>query len=273
MSCSVRLRLLVPIALSLVAFACSDDASDDHDPFQGGPETCLTLEAECSQFASCVYDDEGAPRCVCDFGFSGDGLTCTEIAQCEQDGYCDANATCHSIERDADFCLCNDGFVDVPGADRSGETCVDIDECFDHPCDEHAACTNTPGGYTCACDASKGYQEDDDPYTTPGTVCVDLDECAADVDDCDEHAFCTNTVGGFTCACNGDIGYTEDKDPETRPGTVCVDIDECEEGLDDCDEHATCTNAPGGFSCACRAPFIEDDDPGTRPGTVCLEAI
>lgn len=276
MSCSVRLRLLVPLAASLALVACGgDDDEESSGPTHGGPATCLTLEAECSQFGHCAYED-GAPKCFCDPGFRGDGYDCVEIAQCDQDRYCSPHAICLEVERAADVCVCPDGYTEgaapADPAYEVGPNCVDVDECFDHPCDEHATCTNTIGSYVCACDPTKGYTEDDDPYTAPGTTCVDLDECAADVDECDPHAYCTNTEGGYTCACNGDLGYAEDLDPETKPGTVCVDLDECAEDLDDCDAHAVCTNVAGGFTCACGTGYVEDDDPNTRPGTVCLAA-
>ncbi len=44
-------------------------------------------------------------------------------------------------------------------------------------------------------------------------VDVDVDECAAMVDDCGDHATCSNTLGGFTCAC--DAGFQGD-------GHVCT---------------------------------------------------
>ncbi|MGM0577676.1 MAG: EGF domain-containing protein, partial [Myxococcota bacterium] len=124
--------------------------------------------------------------------------------------------------------------------------CADVDECAEglDDCAEHATCTNTVGGWECACEA--GYEGD-------GTACADVDECAEGLDDCAEHATCTNTVGGWECAC--EAGYEGD-------GTACADVDECAEGLDDCAEHATCTNTVGGWECACEAGYEGD-------GTAC----
>lgn len=37
--------------------------------------------------------------------------------------------------------------------------------------------------------------------------CVDIDECANDLDECDDadRADCTNTVGSYTCACRAGL--------------------------------------------------------------------
>src|SRR3712207_8363273 len=38
-------------------------------------------------------------------------------------------------------------------------------------------------------------------YAGSGTVCVDVDECAQDLDNCDANATCTNVPGSFGCTC------------------------------------------------------------------------
>lgn len=84
-----------------------------------------------------------------------------------------------------------------------------------------------------------------------GTTCVNVGECAANLDDCDANATCTDVVGGFTCACN--MGWEGD-------GRSCADVDECAKGTAGCGEHATCANAPGGFQCTCDEGFARDGD-------------
>ncbi|MGK3982878.1 FG-GAP-like repeat-containing protein [Sorangium sp. So ce136] len=121
-------------------------------------------------------------------------------------------------------------------------TCTDVDECAlgTDNCDANAACTNTAGSFTCACNAG---------YSGDGVTCTDVDECALGTDNCDANAACTNTSGSFTCACNA--GYSGD-------GVTCTDVDECALGTDNCDANAACTNTSGSFTCACNAGYSGD---------------
>jgi len=80
-----------------------------------------------------------------------------------------------------------------------------INECDVGPftCDDNAACTNTPGSFTCTCNT--GYVEEfsleEEEY-----YCWSINECENASDNtCDTNAKCTNTDGSFTCACNA--GY------------------------------------------------------------------
>ncbi|WP_437660827.1 FG-GAP-like repeat-containing protein [Sorangium sp. So ce1182] len=121
-------------------------------------------------------------------------------------------------------------------------TCTDVDECAlgTDNCDANAACTNTTGSFSCACNAG---------YSGDGVTCTDVDECALGADNCGANAACTNTPGSFTCAC--DPGYSGD-------GVTCTDIDECALGADNCGANAACTNTPGSFTCACDAGYSGD---------------
>ena len=58
----------------------------------------------------------------------------------------------------------------VLGPLRDGETCSDIDECVvgTVDCDTNAVCTNTAGGFSCACHT--GLEGDGETYS-------DIDEC------------------------------------------------------------------------------------------------
>jgi len=122
-----------------------------------------------------------------------------------------------------------------------GITCADVDECANNTdnCSTDATCTNTFGGFTCACDPG---------FTGNGVTCMDVDECADPMlNNCSADATCNNTTGAFSCTCN--MGFSGN-------GVTCSDIDECMAGPNTCDPNATCTNTTPGFTCACNPGYI-----------------
>ncbi len=158
---------------------------DDHDGCTADlctPQGC-SHELECSDAAQC-----DGTACICNPGYEGDGVVCTDIDECDADlDGCDANATCTNSEGGY-ACACN------PGWAGDGHACADVDECLDRSdnCDAHAACINQSGSYGCDCD---------DGYFGDGLVCADIDECDAGIDLCHGNATCTNAVGGYECRC------------------------------------------------------------------------
>nr|XP_034315266.1 neurogenic locus notch homolog protein 2-like [Crassostrea gigas] len=116
----------------------------------------------------------------------------------------------------------------------------DVDECQNDPCRNGATCTNTPGSFTCTCNAG---------WT--GKVCnEDINECLDNP--CHNGGTCSNNHGSFECTC--ERGFT---------GALCnEDVDECQN--DPCRNGATCTNTPGSFTCTCNAGWT---------GKVCNEDI
>ena len=147
----------------------------------------------CDVNASCEPVD-GVRQCVCEPGFTGDGLTCDDIDECADAAItCAADATC--VNSPGSFmCACN------PGFSGDGFTCVDIDECADGSagCAADATCTNLPGSFECAC--PDGFEGDG------RSSCTDIDECAAGI--CDVNADCENEPGSFSCTCA--LGYEGD---------------------------------------------------------------
>jgi hypothetical protein len=151
--------------------------------------------------------------------------------------------------------------------------CIDIDECADNNGGCFGACTNTPGGFTCApCPTG---------YTGDGFLCTDFDECALApgggclvisnpgdepytlCNRCDAAVSCTNTAGSYACgACPA--GFVGAEQPTTGLGG-CNDIDECAATVPPCDPLTTCTNLPGSYACSlCPAPLYVAT-PGTAP--------
>ncbi|CAJ1066921.1 fibrillin-1 [Xyrichtys novacula] len=211
-------------------------------------------------------------QCACDLGYIGDGITCSDIDECQRENICPENETeCVNIPGSFS-CVCKKGYAlngtkcfDVneceagqqecsdfaqcvntvgshscfclSGFSGDGKDCSDIDECQvqNGGCHPAAICTNTPGSFFCAC--PPGMEGD-------GFDCQDVNECEQDSSlphNCSSQALCHNTNGSYTCQCLD--GYKGD-------GFVCADVDECQL-LTTCSRNMTCINTPGSFACSC----------------------
>lgn len=234
----VQSRRLAVGVLSLALSACAQGGGEDGGTTpmtDAGPPAATCATATCDPVATCD-DSSGSAICTCPDGYTGDGITCTEIDECDGGAAgCDANATCMNNAGGFE-CVCNMGFT------GDGMTCTDIDECAmgTAGCDVNAACTNTDGGFMCECNA--GWMGD-------GSTCTDEDECMSGSATCDPMAVCTNTPGGFMCACP--MGFTGD-------GFTCNDVDECTSSSPPCDTNAMCMNTPGAFMCTCNTGWMGD---------------
>lgn len=206
-------------------------------------DECALGTAACDPDATCT-NLTGSYRCTCKLGFTGTGEVCDPIQ-------------------------CGAGYQFATSGPGAGG-CVDVNECAAgiHDCGQNATCANTAGGFACAC--TPPFVGDGRACTCPtgmrlsGASCVDINECADNVDDCGQNATCTNLVGAYACRCNN--GYQGDgrtcvvtacsagfETPEG--GGACVDVDECARGVDDCDPNASCTDTDGAFTCACNQGY------------------
>lgn len=186
-----------------------------HDP-------CLTLG--CEQVCQKNGDNY---ECMCDQGFelAEDGRTCRDFNDCRDERQCPGdNFKCINIVGGFE-CVCKDGYR------RTGDQCVDINECTSAPC-EHL-CDNSPGSYQCSC--FDGY------IAIPETphkckLHCGLVECPAECDPNDQsHCTCPH-------------GYIAE---ERAHGMFCLDIDEC--SMFYCDQN--CENSYGGYVCSCTAGY------------------
>lgn len=171
---------------------------------------------------------------------------------------------------------CSAGFF--LAATPSEESGGDIQSC--RKCD--AACDGCLGPGAQGCDkCAAGYAKDRDG---PGP-CVEVDECAAEVNPCDERSsvavkagkqalFCLNTPGSYKCqdchaacsvpdeaagagVCSGpaatDCSAGCNAGYQAADGGGCEDVDECAAGHA-CDAGSLCQNKDGGVECAACDP-------------------
>jgi hypothetical protein len=171
---------------------------------------------------------------------------------------CPAPATCDATT--APKCVCPAGYEDVGG---DGRNCRDIDECTAGTDDCHAGatCTNTPGSFTCACNAPAWTGDGKSCACATGYSLVG-EQCLKDnAGPCTTGTECAsgNCVGGACCeeACDSP-GLCEKLE-----GTVCVNGNECRYGkiADNtvCDDSDACTNT----SCFDGECTVDPQDPGT----------
>ncbi|XP_030627743.1 EGF-containing fibulin-like extracellular matrix protein 1 [Chanos chanos] len=167
----------------------------------------------------------------CSPGFAADEQNyCRDIDECATGRHsCSADQICYNT-RGSYSCQCQ------PGYQKSGDQCVDRDECLQsHYCMHR--CVNTPGSYHCEC--NPGHQ-----LASNNHSCVDVNECQTG-HPCQHQ--CLNLMGSFLCQC--DQGF------ELAPDSVsCVDIDECAFSSYMC--QYGCINSPGGYSCTCPEGYL-----------------
>ncbi|MCB9786920.1 MAG: DUF1929 domain-containing protein [Deltaproteobacteria bacterium] len=202
---------------------CGECAAGYAAPLCEDIDECDAVPGPCDPSATCTNDDGGF-ACACPAGAFGDGFTCEPCGAVE---HCTGQVTC----TDASDAACDDCAEGYGGAD-----CQDLDECADgtDTCAPDAVCSNTDGGYDCAC--LPGFYGD-------GQSCQG---CAA-VADCTGQVTCTGPDDAVCTVCAP--GYS---------GPACADIDECADDTDTCAPEASCTNTDGGYDCACLPGFFGD---------------
>nr|XP_057916324.1 fibrillin-3 isoform X3 [Doryrhamphus excisus] len=113
-------------------------------------DTCVLpsplCDPACHVHGLCHHSPAGY-QCVCDLGYIGDGLTCSDIDECQRENICPDNDTeCVNIPGSYS-CVCKQGYV------LSESQCVDVNECETgrQECSDFARCVNTVGGHLCFC--------------------------------------------------------------------------------------------------------------------------
>jgi hypothetical protein len=145
----------------------------------------------------------------CPDGYSGNGVTCTEIDGCAGSP-CFPGVVCTDADPPETGFLCGSC---PAGYNGDGISCAQISGCADSPCFPGVVCTDAAPpatGFLCG-SCPEGYSGD-------GLTCAEIDECATNVDNCHANAICANTTGNYTCTCtDGFLGNGFNCQPETTP--------------------------------------------------------
>ena len=222
-------------------------------------DECALGVDNCDAVAICTDLVDGF-NCACPAGYTGNGLTCDDIRECDENpcgpGSC--------VEQPGSFdCQC------FAGTAKQNGICVNIDECADGiaTCPELAVCTDrvpavdNQAGYTCACrDDMRLNMEQTRCECPPGTTnsaqaCVNINECENGSAECPLGAECTDLSpqgpddAPYDCECRAGYEFNEGLGR-------CVDIPECARGLNaPCPDNSRCFDTPGSYTCRCRAGF------------------
>ncbi|WAR01795.1 TSP3-like protein [Mya arenaria] len=266
---------------------------------------------QCKACIAGTYNNEtGASGCLdCAAGyFSGSGMTQCDV--CEPEEYALNDGKGCVVCADATECPCltfdkcnngtgcfntgSGGYACLPcpdGYTAAGESCVDIDECFDNnPC-FNSRCVNTVPGFQCL-ECPLGYSGTyEDAYAWDvqqrvfvwqnvmrsnfsSQTCDDIDECLYDNGGCDSRMPCINTPGSYYCDfCEtGYIGTNK---------SGCYLDNFCISGAHDCIAEADCIYlGPAQYRCVCKPGYAgngevcgldSDNDGHPDKGVSCLD--
>merc|ERR1712205_206486 len=95
------------------------------------------LAAPCDANAACT-NTVGGFECTCDAGYTGDGVTCTDVDECLA-APCDANAACTNTEGGFE-CTCDAGYT------GDGATCTQVTFCAAGICGSGSVCCEASCG-------------------------------------------------------------------------------------------------------------------------------
>ncbi len=197
----------------------------------------------CNSHASCSVDGNDDGRCVCDPGYTGNGLTCTATGA----GACAANpcvngGTCTDGPDNSYTCACPTGY--------GGTNCQIAAACTPNPCANGGSCAPT-GATTFACTCRPGYS---------GPTCDTVATCPALTAPSNGDLTVSSQVAGGVAQYECDTGFTLSGNPTrtcqpngtwTGASPSCVAVsDPC--STTPCQHGGVCTPGSGtSFTCSC----------------------
>ncbi|XP_052696969.1 uncharacterized protein LOC128175386 isoform X6 [Crassostrea angulata] len=271
-----------------------------------GSEYCFCrtgYELESKDNKTCIDKDDCSPNpcsdtctekgpgegytCSCEIGkfVDEDQRTCRDCSIWTYGNNCDQQCTCDqeksvSCNQVNGTCLCKTGWY--------GNNCdVDVDECAQtSTCPTSSRCVNSPGSYSCECDAGTtmangecvecrgntyglNCQSQCDCHVQNTVACnkkngsclcktgwtghncsVDVKECTMTPEICGDNSVCVEEIGSFSCLCNQ--GF------EKSSSRNCSNIDECALAKHTCHQNAVCVDTVGSYSCSCNQGYTGD---------------
>ena len=181
--------------------------------FRNDFNECTEGTHNCAATVHCL-DLPGSFECMCNIGFTGDGMQCSDLNECDSPGNCATNAACTNTAGSFD-CVCAAGYF------GDGVDCA--------ACSANADDFTSSNNNDCRCNAG---------FAGDGAVCADIQECSQDPGPCPTFSVCAEELGSYLCECFG--GFE---------GPDCIDTDECLLGR--CPAGAECTDTTGSYFCTC----------------------
>lgn len=250
------------------SYTCTCDAGWDGDgTVCKDVNECSDANNVCSPHATCFEMDDSfvcgrreavgsvpnRTMNVCNYGYDGDGINCTDVNECDKAKElgtvaCLGNVVCNNTVGSFD-CICALGYK----LNATSGLCDDVNECVEAGiakcsiADGNATCENTDGSFECPCSA--GYA-----VAVGGIGCTDILECSDGTDTCGPNYKCNEEPGSYSCSC---LPGFEEHDTGTVDAK-CVDVDECSLQTHRCHAHAACTDASGSYTCSCKTGYSGD---------------
>uniref|UniRef100_A0A1X7TQV9 Mucin-like protein n=1 Tax=Amphimedon queenslandica TaxID=400682 RepID=A0A1X7TQV9_AMPQE len=248
------------------------------DDFDGCIEVSCFNDAPCTDVPA---PGTGATCPPCPSGYTGNGLICDDIDECNSTSTSNCSHFCNNTIGSYQ-CTCMSGYE----LHSDGRSCNEINECKRLLDNCQQECMNTDGSFSCSCydgfllqDDGRSCHNDPNRECLHDSVCEQFcvydnytktENCSCqsgydlssnmanctDIDECSETNPCTqiciNTIGSFECNCSDGFQLQSD-------GFTCTDIDECLV-LGSCPEpRIRCVNSPGSFDCFCPLGTIFQD--------------